>query len=329
MSHYLTIPINENGVIFDAGMDSVIQTALAVDPFKFTDVYIYSHGWATDAARALDDYNRFSVELARQILLVAQASPPVFKYGPGNSLGVGIHWPSQITENPNSPLNTAELLTFYTMEHRADAVGRNAVYSMLRLILNERATASLPIRLFMLGHSFGCKVLCAALQDLQVDIGNNTITLPADTSFNVVLLEPATDSDNLESGDIYGEISNIRGLRMLITKSTLDRALTEWYVLAGRLANLFRTSRQALGAVGPTAKTEGAFGGAKAITVAPGFVAADMRGISDRLIVADLTPIHQARAQQHLYSGGISGSHSDIFIDELYQMISGFLFGIA
>ena len=40
--------------------------------------------------------------------------------------GVGIHWPSEITEDPGSPLNVLQLFTFYTMEHRADAVGERS-----------------------------------------------------------------------------------------------------------------------------------------------------------------------------------------------------------
>jgi len=328
VSHYLTIPINENGIIFDADMDSVIQEAIAVDPFGFTDVYLYSHGWSTDAARALDEYNRFSVDLSKQIHLIGRERPPIFKHAPGDSLGIGIHWPSQITEDPNSALNSLQLLTFYTMEHRADAVGRNAVYAMLRIILKARVDATLPVRFFLLGHSFGCKVICAALQDLQTDIANGTIVVPAGASFNVVLLEPATDDDNLQPGDIYGEVHKLQALRVLLTTSSLDRALTEWYVAAGKLANLFHTPPQALGAAGPSGATVAAFGGAAKLSITPGFTAAGLRGINERLIVADLSPVHRARVNQKLYDGGFSGSHSDINFLEVYEMVCGFLFQV-
>src|SRR5580704_8579372 len=119
MAHYVTIPINENGIIFDPDMDAVIQEAIANTPFGFQDVYLYSHGWATDAYQALDEYNRFSIDLAKLILL---AGPTAYSKPPRDSLGVGIHWPSEITEDPGSTLNALQLLTFYTMEHRADAV---------------------------------------------------------------------------------------------------------------------------------------------------------------------------------------------------------------
>ena len=331
MSHYITVPVNENGIVFDANMNNVVREAIAVDPFGFQDVFLYSHGWSTDAYQALDMYNQFSVELARQILLL-MSGPPVFTNPPGDSLGVGIHWPSEITEDPSSPLNALQLFTFYTMEHRADAVGRNAVYTMLRLMLAARAPTPAPLRLFLLGHSFGCKVICAALQDLKNDIDNKTIPVGAGTTFRVVLLEPATDSNNLDPGDIYGSVCKLQNLRMLITKSSLDVALNKWFVLAGRAVNLFGTPRQALGAAGPTQPTIDAFGGADQISVTPGFALSGVSGLKKPLLVADLSPIHQARVDDKLYPPGggapnIGGSHSDINFTELYQLICGFFFG--
>jgi hypothetical protein len=327
MPHVITIPINENGIIFDTDMNLVVQEAIAVTPFGFQDVYVYSHGWSTDASRALDEYNRFSVDLAKRLLVLGSSNPAVFKQPPRDSLAVGIHWPSEITEDPTSILNALQLFTFFTMEHRAEAVGKNAVYSMLRLMLQARAGTGSPLRIMLLGHSFGCKVVCAALQDLQTDIANGTIAVETGTSFNAVLLEPATDNDNLEPGDIYGDVCKLADFRLLISKSSQDLALTKWFVDAGRLANLFKAPRQALGATGPTPTTVLAFGGAANLSVDEGFTTGDAAGLPNRLVVADLSPVHTARKQQALYDGGFSGSHSDINFSEIYNMIAGFLFG--
>jgi hypothetical protein len=329
ISHYITVPTNANGIIFDADMNGVVAEAVALDPFNFGDVFVYSHGWSTNAARALDEYNRFSVDLAKRILIYGRNKPTVFSDPPQDSLGVGIHWPSEITEDPSSPLNVAQLFTFYTMEHRADAVGKNAVYSMLRLMLNARCGTGKPLRIFLLGHSFGCKVVCAALEDLQGDIAGGTVQLEAGTTFAAVLLEAATANDNLEPGDIYGRLVDLP-LRILTTQSSRDKALTEWFVAAGKLANLFKTPRQALGAQGPTQKTLDAFGGANALSIQTGFTAADAKGhVSQRLVVADLTPVHTERATQHLYDGGASGSHSDINFAEVYELVCAFLYRVT
>ncbi|MDB5041794.1 MAG: hypothetical protein JWN27_2520 [Candidatus Eremiobacteraeota bacterium] len=117
---------------------------------------------------------------------------------------------------------------------------------------------------------------------------------------------------------------------MLITNSSLDRALGTWYPLAGKLANLFGTPRAALGASGPTAATITTFGGADAVSVAHGFTATGLADSTHRLVVADLLPVHQYRVTSGIYTtGGFSGSHSDFLFAEVYQLISGFLFGLA
>jgi hypothetical protein len=327
MSHFITVPTNENGVYFDPTQGGLIDEAVADSPFAFQDFFLYSHGWSTDADQSMVNYSQFSVELARQILILGALQPPPFANPPSAALGVGLHWPSEITEDPNSPLNAGQLFTFYTMEHRADAVGKNAAYAILRQILRARAKGSaLSTRLYLLGHSFGCKVICAALQDLQVDIAGGTISVPDGTTFRVVLLEPATDNDNLEATDIYGAVSQIADLRILITKSAKDVALGTWYPLAGRAVNLFNP-RAALGSAGPTPDTVTAFGGSVAISVDTGFSASALAGVTSRLVVADLTPVHEARvAQGDFTGGGFAGSHSDIYFSEVYNMVCGFLF---
>lgn len=328
MAHYITVPVNANGVIFDTSMNNVVTEAMAVSPFGFRDVYVYSHGWSTNSDNALDEYNKFSVDLARLILISRKENPGLFSAPPQDDLGIGIHWPSEITEDPNSALNDVQLITFYTMEHRADAVGKNAVYTMLRLMLGERVDTGLPLRIFMIGHSFGCKVVLAALQDLKVDIDGGTIIVPPGTEFNVVLLEAATDNDNLESTDIYGKVSQIANLRLLMTTSSLDIALGKWFPLAGKLANLFHSPPAALGFAGPTAATcaAGVFGTPALVKVEPGLTAGALGGVTNRFIVADLSPVHQARVDSGAWSRGLSGSHSDISFAEIYELICGFFF---
>ena len=328
MAHYITVPINENGIVFDTQMNLVVSEAIAVAPFAFRDVYVYSHGWSTNADGALDQYNKFSVDFARLVLISGTQTPHLFAAPPLDSLGVGIHWPSEITEDPTSPLNAVQLLTFYTMEHRADAVGNNAVYTMLRLMLQARNGTGLPLRIMMIGHSFGCKVVLSALQALKVDIDGGTVPLPPGTLFNVVLLEAATDNDNLEPRDIYGKVSQFPQLRLLMTTSSLDTALRTWFPAAGQLANLFHPAPAALGFAGPTPATcaPAVFGAAANVAVVPGFTASDLSGIANRLIVADLSPVHQQRATNGTWNGGFSGSHSDISFDEVYQLICGFFY---
>lgn len=320
----LTVPSNQNGLVLDSSLNTVIATAIAADPFGFEDVFLYSHGWSTDADQALINYDIFAIGLMRRLLQVQKTGP--LPSPPRPALEIGIHWPSEITEDQNSPLNDLQLFTFYTMEHRADAVGKNLVYSLLRIALQARGAQGL--RFFLLGHSFGCKVVCAALQDIYTDIQNGTIVVDAETEWKVVLIEPATDWDNLEQSDIYGNIGRLPNLRLLATTSQLDGALTVWYPKASQIANLFHGANPtpALGAAGPSQATVTYFGGVTNVDVPLGFAMSDAVGLSGKLIVANLTPAHQARVTAGLYNGGVSGSHSDIYFDEIYNLVGGFIY---
>jgi hypothetical protein len=57
MAHYITVPINANGVIDpDAQIQEIIGKTMSPG-FGTTDVFIYSHGWWTTADAALKQYN--------------------------------------------------------------------------------------------------------------------------------------------------------------------------------------------------------------------------------------------------------------------------------
>src|SRR5438552_18171177 len=91
MSHFLLLPTNENGLILDPDAKNELMS-LANVPFDFNDFFIYSHGWWTDATRAMSDYNRFSVEFAKVIRTdLGTAVTP--------ALATGSHWPSSLSDD--------------------------------------------------------------------------------------------------------------------------------------------------------------------------------------------------------------------------------------
>ena len=58
------------------------------------------------------------------------------------------------------------------------------------------------------------------------------------------------------------------------------------------------------------------------ITISPGNVPAP----AGKFVVADLTPLHQDRlAKDPTLWNGFSGQHSDIYVDEIYQLLALFL----
>jgi len=82
-----------------------------------------------------------------------------------------------------------------------------------------------------------------------------------------------------------------------------------------------------MGATGPSAATTTAFPTNQQVAVAWGSTfagTAPAPAPGSTLVVADLTPIH-SDPQNH-FDGGLSGHHSDIFLPEIYDLMSWFLF---
>jgi hypothetical protein len=219
------------------------------------------------------------------------------------------------------------------MERRSDDVGFNAVFALLQILYTVRMANVPPskLRLTLLGHSFGCRVVCRALDRLYTEVMKSTASencrqLVLGTRINLVLLQAAMDSGDLETGERYGNLQYLPGLRILVTKSDLDLALKNLFPLAEHINILSANpgTREALGWKGPSAATTLDFSAA-ALTVLPGFTPSiePILPTYSRMLVADITAVHRASS----YSGGLlRGHHSDIFLPEIYKLIANFSF---
>lgn len=318
MSNFINAPINENGIILDSGIGGILKDAMS-PPFRFTDVFVYSHGWWTGSTGAAADYHRFSMQFTKQLLLIG-ATPPTLLHRPASSLAAAVHWSSTLSEDQDFIANYAERLSFYSMAKRADVVGQHGVYALLRMMFEALGALTAPpsLRLHLLGHSFGCRVVCSALEQIAKD----GIQVPSAATLDAVLLQAAFNSDELDPDGMYGNVSKLN-LRLLATRSDSDTSLGKWYPIAERLVNLFSgRAVTALGAVGPSAATQTEFGGAGIIAVGPGFTYPAVVPLTERLVAVDLSPLHAATGPGYLFSG----HHSDIYHDEIYQLIAGFFF---
>jgi hypothetical protein len=210
------------------------------------------------------------------------------------------------------------------MEKRADDIGEEGVYAILRLLASVAPTDK-PIRFNLFGHSFGCKVVCAALQKLA----ENGVSLPANVSLNMILLQAAFTTDALDAGNEYGRVLPAFGsnLRLLISHSDKDDAVGKAFPAAHSINFFAKGTKTGLGATGPTAATKAAFPTSQSVSVAWGcFFAGSLPAAPAKstLVIADLTPIHSD--PKNTFNGGASGHHSDIFRPEIYDLMSWFLF---
>jgi hypothetical protein len=324
MSHFFTFFTNENGIVTDPSLADEIAKAMS-PPFNFSSAFIYSHGWWTDANSAANDYNRFSIGFASQLLADRAAANSQLAAIPAASLSTGIHWPSTISENGGFLSDLLEPATFFTMETRADDVGQTGVNGLLLAILGQWQSQGRvgQLTINLLGHSFGTKVVCSALQSLVASTAGNPGLL-ASVRFNVVLLQAAFDNDDFEPDQLYCDVpGGIPNLRVLASKSNLDTALGTAYPRAHLLEFFKKTNRIAMGFAGPTANTESLFGGADQLAITPGINFSSAAAFAHRLVVADLTPLHAANPS---HADASSGHHSDIYYPEIYSLIGRFIY---
>ncbi|HEV7402870.1 MAG TPA: alpha/beta hydrolase [Chthoniobacteraceae bacterium] len=328
MSHFLLFPTDETGRILEDINKVKAQVASLAGPlFDFNEFYIYSHGWWTNANHAMLQYNEFSLGMvveARQTAAAGHAVvPPV--------LATGIHWPSMLSEDENSLLNAGEFGTFYSMEKRADGIGQNAVYALIYQLLTTLSTRNAPFHINLIGHSFGCKVICAALQKIAQDTlvkPTPRLRIPANANFNIVLLQAAFDDDALnkgvDGGKSYGGISEkIPNTRFLVTYSAEDIALKDLYPVAQVVHGMFNDALhppQALGGKGLTNEFMIPTAGHR-MAVDIGFQF-DPGLRNHRVVNADLAPFHRGRPGAAVFP---VGHHNDIFATEIYRLILSFL----
>jgi len=157
-------------------------------------------------------------------------------------------------EGAFSPLDIARVFTYYQMKARAGLVGRNGVRAMIARVQNQYPAA----RIHLFGHSFGCKVMLAAVGERDLGPPRPVTTL--------VLIQGAVSleamADRVTGTDRPGGYrsallpTRVTG-PIIVTFSARDRALNQAYPIASRLAGQTgeleagQTSKySALGAVG-------------------------------------------------------------------------------
>jgi hypothetical protein len=236
LSTFLLIPMNEQGGFTTDALVPIVQQATA-SPFAFSDMFLFSHGWWTSADNAMVNYDQFNVGFTRCLISDAFAQP-LAKPVQGQYFATGLHWPSVLTEDSTSVLNYAQALTYFTMRARADSVGRNGAYAILR-----RALAGGTVRhIYLIGHSFGCRAVCSAVQKLLA----NAPDILTGIDLRIVLLQPAFDQEDVEP-DLaefpgiphrYSRVLSNPRIQVLMTKSQADLSLNAWYPMANLVGDV-------------------------------------------------------------------------------------------
>ncbi len=223
------------------------------------------------------------------------------KSAPGAAEGIGNPF-SALWDGAKEVLRT---LSYYEMKNRAGVVGQQGLGPLLGGLA---AAAGRPLRIHLIGHSFGARLVSFALAGLPAAAAG-----PASPVHSLFLIQGAFSHftfaqpmpiDAARSGFLAADLSRVNG-PLLATFSAADRAVGWWYPAASMLSHSDSESADDLmyqwGGMGHDGYQQG--GAADAVLGPPGTEYGFAAGRCYRLdangvIKADLSPF--------------SGAHSDI-----------------
>ena len=157
---------------------------------RVTDVVVFVHGWNKNPTSAERDYQDFLCRLHGKMRDDIGEQKRA-----GGLLVIGVFWPSTISNRPKDPL-LLKPASYFTIRDRADHIARTGMYRFLRRIgeLNEQQSSVMPVRVQLIGHSFGARMTVASLEKLHKD-GQLPGFLHSAGSTNVMLLNAAVAPD--------------------------------------------------------------------------------------------------------------------------------------
>lgn len=231
--------------------------------------------------------------------------------GGATSMGGAAGFGDWIGKAVDGAKNLVNLVTYYQMKTRAGDVGAGGVYDMLRQIRAARpGDGTNPLRLHLIGHSFGCRLVTAATAGPP-----NTPPLPIDT---LVLLQAAFSHysfavayDGTHDGyfrRVVTDPARVRG-PLIITFTAKDKAVGLAYPIASRVA------RQIASAMGDANDPYGGLG-RNGAQKTPAVQTVTLGQVGTPYTFA-------ARGIYNLDSNAVIGGHSDLAHPEVaYAIVS-------
>jgi len=217
---YFELEADSTGALIDSKQPGLVTSFLAAHPIRH--LFVISHGWNSTPGAARDLYRRFFTQFGQT--LAAHPSPGIA----ANQCAVaGVLWPSeQFTADLLQPFN---LTTYYRMKARAGLVGQIAVAGALDRI---RAAAS-ALRIHLIGHSFGGRVVSSAALAAAQPVDSLTLLQGA---FSQNSFSPDYDSSH-QPGFFRAVVTGRKcGGPLLVTHSVHDRAIGVGYSIASLIA---------------------------------------------------------------------------------------------
>ncbi|MFF3449773.1 serine-threonine protein kinase [Streptomyces sp. NPDC002667] len=204
--------------------------------------------------------------------------------------------------------------TYYAMKRRAGTVGERGLARAVGLL----ATAAPGVRVHLVGHSFGGRLVSFALRGLPPGVHTVKSVTLLQGAFSHYAFSPRLPHDPRASGVLDGQYHRIDG-PLVCCYSHFDSALGTIYPLASRMAGDDRSVVADFGIGGMLGAQWGAMGhdGVQAVPGTASFTLAE--ALRTRLPVSGCVNVDAASVVCR--GGAPAGAHSDICHRELAQVV--------
>ncbi|MFF4540351.1 serine-threonine protein kinase [Streptomyces aureus] len=204
--------------------------------------------------------------------------------------------------------------TYYAMKRRAGTVGERG----LGRVVGQLAAAAPDVRVHLIGHSFGGRLVSFALRGLPSGVHTVKSVTLLQGAFSHYAFAPRLPHDPRASGVLDGQYHRIDG-PLVCCYSHFDEALGTVYPLASRMAGDDRSVVADFGIGGMLGAQWGAMGhdGVQAVPGTASFTLAE--ALRTRLPVSGCVNVDAASVVCR--GGAPAGAHSDICHRELAQVV--------
>ncbi|GAA3786103.1 hypothetical protein GCM10022403_021160 [Streptomyces coacervatus] len=230
---------------------AVIADAVPLGP-DIHDVVLFVHGWNTRPARAVRTAQWLFTD-AERLLREQPHVYPALCTEPHRRLYVVLFWPSR---------STPFLWGYQRIKKRAHAltsgVDGNAAHVVAALLGYLNAERNKPgggtagtaggQYLTCVGHSFGGRVLCQAIQESALAGAGVAAPVRVDPRYpytvdNLLVFQMAARPDSFGTDGVFGKLMTAAPISgpVTLTRSSHDRATGLWHRLAERTAGIGRT----------------------------------------------------------------------------------------
>lgn len=320
------IHMNETGDISQHDLDLVNEIRRNIwNNTGLVDVFVFAHGWWVPEENARFDYARFEAGFKK--ILDSLRSNPGNLGLPRSTVAIAVFWHATYGMPPGLAQDALLAIAYPIFKPIAEATGSRGVSNLLQEVWKCGAPER-HLRIHVLGHSMGCRVVAQAVCSAMMGSVRQMDFYPYLDRLSVVLFQAAIDASALEVGRLkFGLIGSVPPwpIQVLVTRSTEDGTLREYPPDDGSATGT------ALGREGPTVATfnpPSAFnrqGRKVELPIDSGFTHSTVLARNEAFIVGDLSTLHQG--------GGcgpdrdiLGGHHSDIYCDPVYKLLAGFLF---